>query len=616
MEFKENSLGDISGMMQDQIPDLEWLAVSPGDNAVPVVNNPHFAVPQLEEAWGWESYRNPVTNLVPNTIMGGPGVVAVSPEEIDATVKVTKKAMMQGLKGPELLAHLRERVASEVIDAATPELVKLASQVGLLGNVYIDLSPFDTTREAALLLGGHKLRTASYAVGAPAKEVSFIDASGKARNIGLTVVASVQYTPELFAKYTTILRNDGRIAADETIKTEEELRTALTADPTKDVQVHAAEAVVPAGMPVDSSEILAAATQESEVAMAHSASQIRWASAKPVMSFIQSEMLAGKVGMELKAAINGKFTEEAVQGHMGEIARLASLQGLMGPVYVDVSLFKNADEAIKSIKLASSRPKYIIASHDDDDNRVERVASATGCLELPRSGVSVREASSIVRDLEGAGFIDSPVAASLNARLASGEATTNILRDAHLARATSVPTVREGGVYMHYAAGVRSASEVDRGSLRTASVAALSRGFPVSAIEDKVATSVPAGEAVTIVRQALSSMDVVPARSLEKCSTQRYTLNPGAKIACAPKCASCVLKVSGYCTKQASSMVGDIVEPIVRMATTNPVHEYQLGTPKIATSQIGDIDLSGIVRAPQVEASFYRSTGLDMFFMS
>ena len=113
MEFKENSLGDISGMMQDQIPDLEWLAVSPGDNAVPVVNNPHFAVPQLEEAWGWESYRNPVTNLVPNTIMGGPGVVAVSPEEIDATVKVTKKAMMQGLKGPELLAHLRERVASK-----------------------------------------------------------------------------------------------------------------------------------------------------------------------------------------------------------------------------------------------------------------------------------------------------------------------------------------------------------------------------------------------------------------------------------------------------------------------------------------------------------------------
>lgn len=615
MEFKGNSLGDISGMMSNSIPDLSWLDVKPEENPVPVINNPHNAVPQLEAAWGWEDYRNPVTNLVPNTIMGGPDVKAVSPEEIEATVKVTKKAMMQGLKGPALMAHIREKVASEVIEAAKPELLKLASQTGLLGHVYLDLSPFDTTKEAANLLGSSRVKTASYAVGAPAKETSYVDASGNARNLGLAVVASVEYTPELFAKYTSMLRQEGRIAADATISSEEELRQAFLSEPEKEIKTYGADAVVPAQ--VDTAQALDTAVQHAEACSAKSSADMKWASAKPVMAYIQSEMMSGKVGSDLKDAIHSKFASTVIQENIDQISRLANLQGLMGPVYVDVSLFKSADEAISSIKKASTRPRYIIASRDDGDNRVEKVKTATGCQELPRTGVSVREASAIVRNLEGAGAIDSPVAASLINRLASGESTTGVLRDAHLAGATSVPVVREGGVFASVSQGERVASEeVDRAPLRTASVAAISRGFPVSAIEEKVASTVPAGEALTIVRQALSSMDVVPARSLEKCSTVRYNLNPTAKIASAPKCASCVLKIGGVCTKQGNPIMGDAVDAVVKMASVNPLQEYNIQQPKIGSTQIGAIDLSGVVRPPQADASFSRGSSLDAFFRS
>jgi hypothetical protein len=615
MEFKGNTLGDITGMVtESNLSDLSWLDIKAEDAPVPVVNNPHSVIPQLESAWGWEDYRNPVTNLVPNTITGGPSVKAVSPEEIEATVKVAKKAMMNGLKGQEVLAHLRERVAGEVIEASRAELVKLASQTGLLGHVYIDLSPFDTTKEAAAHIGAGVLKSASYAVGAPAKEASFIDASGNARFVGLPVVESVQYTQGLLAKYASRLQAEGRIASCDAIKSEEDLRQAFVQEPEQEIRVHAADAV--AAPHVDLQAASDAADKIAGDMRDRAEAGARWASARPILSYIQTEMLAGKVGSELKESIRSKFASTDIDAHMQDISRLAGLQGLMGPVYVDVSLFRSADEAVKAIKTASVRPQYIIASMEDRDNRLEKVRMATGCKELPRTGVSVREASAMVREMESAGSIEPQMAASLNARLASGESTTNILRDAHLARATTLPIMREGGVYAQFSQGERVASEeVDRGDLRTASVAALSRGFPVSAIEEKVASAVPVGEAATIVRQALSSMDMVSARSLEKCSTMKYNLNPNAKLASAPKCASCVLKIGGMCTKQGVALQGPAVDQLVKMAgTSNPVQEFQLQQPRIASTQIGAIDLSGVVRAPAQDASFNPGTALDSFF--
>ena len=57
MKFEGQSLGDINGILADQIPDLGWLEITVQENPVPVQNNPHNIIPQLEEAWGWDNYR-------------------------------------------------------------------------------------------------------------------------------------------------------------------------------------------------------------------------------------------------------------------------------------------------------------------------------------------------------------------------------------------------------------------------------------------------------------------------------------------------------------------------------------------------------------------------------
>lgn len=615
MKFEGQSLGDINGIMANQVPDLDWLAITPEENPVPVQNNPHSVIPQLEAAWGWDQYRNPTTNLVPNTILGGPDIKVVSPEDIEVVTKVTKKAMMQGLKGSELSTYLKDRVASEVLEAAMPELNKLASEQGLLGHVYIDLSPFDTCREAALLLGQNRIKTASFVVGQPAKEASFVDASGNAREIGKQVVASVDYTPALLATYETFLRNAGYIAADQKIASKEDLRVAFMGGPVNEVKEHSAEAVAP--KQVNAAEILAAAAIENEEASCKTASDAQWASAKPIVAFMQSEMLAGRVGDALKGSLVSKFASNVVQAHISDISRIASLQGLMGPLYVDVSFYRSAEEAAKSIKTASIRPRYIVASRDDGDNRLERVASMTGCKELPRTGLSVREASAVVRDLELGNMIDSPMAASFNARLASGESTIAVIRDANIASRTYVPEVRQGGMFVASYQGERveaSSDEVDRGSLRTASVAALARGFAISSVEDKVASYLPAGEASSLVRHAMYSMDIVPSKSLEKCATVRYGLNPNSKIAASSKCASCVLAVGGVCAKQGNSLIQQEKEQQVKTASSSLASEYQLQAPKISSITLGGMDTTGIVTPPRMEASFTQSTSLDLFF--
>ena len=618
MKFEGQSLGDINGILADQIPDLGWLEITVQENPVPVQNNPHNIIPQLEEAWGWDNYRNPTTNLVPNTILGTPGVKVVSPDDIEAVSKVTKKAMMNGLKGLALSAHLKENVPGHLLEAAKEELSKLASEQGLLGHVYLDLSPFDTCREAALFLGQGRIKTASVVVGQPSKEASFVDSSGNAREIGKKVVASVEYTPELLASYETMLRNAGYLAADQKITDKETLRLAFINGPVKDIKVHAAEAV-PAPAAVDTAAILSVASAENEEAACKTASDMHWTTAKPVLAFIQSEMLAGRIGNDLKSSIQSKFASDVLQSHISDISRVASLQGLMGPLFVDVSYFRSSDEASRAIKSASVRPKYIIASRDDGDNRLERVASLTGCKELPRTGLSVREASSIVRDLELAGGLDAPTAASFHARLASGESTTAIVRDANIAARTAAaaPAVREGGVYAAATQGERTASsntEETKGSIRTASVVALSRGFSVSTVEEKVASYMPAGEAVTLVRHALYSMDKVPARSLEKCATLRYGLNPNSKIAAAAKCAACVLAVGGVCTKQGNALLGETEKDQPRVASSNPVKDYQLQSPRIASLTLGGMDTTGIVTPPRMEATFAQDSSLDLFF--
>lgn len=610
-------MGDLSGLMHDnaKIVDLSWLDVDPStyDN-IPSHNNPNNVIPQLEAAWNMEMISNP-TSFIPNQVLSGKSEIQeIGPEHVEPVVMVAKRAMMIGLKGDQILSHLRERFPQEQLKAASSELKKVAAEQGLLGPVYIDLGAFESTREAASFLGTHRARTASLAIGTPLKDANYLGDNGKVRDLGLTHVASVDYSPASLKKFASDLIQSGTIEKDATIDTKEDLQQAVMAGVTATVKERTLEAVPFKGVSDKQARALLASAQGAmKVEAEKKAASERYTEARPILASMQDEMAKGKMGPALREVITAKFAEETVKNFAPEISRLASLQGLMGKLYMDVGLYASTDEAIRAVRSAS-KPTYIIASSDAGDDRANRVASVTGCKIMPRTGPTMKEASSLVHELQMAGKIPNKAASALTARLANMESASNVIRDANIAAMTHIPEVRTGGV----AGNMLSAEKVepkgaDTLALKTAAMAALSRGFSIQKVQDKLASLTCAGEAYSLVRNALNSLDTVPSAILDRCATERYNLGVGAKIASSGKCASCVRSIGGYCQKQAAKLVSDkTAKTTVPQMDPSELYGLRTASMKIQVSPSVSFDPNSFIKPAQ--DSFGTSSSLDSFF--
>lgn len=559
-------MGSLSGLMNEKpIVDLSWLEIVPGsyDN-IPSHNNPHDVIPQLQEAWSLENHATP-TSFIPNQVLSGKAEIQeIGPEKIEPVVMVAKKAMMLGMRGPDVLGYLRERFPDEQLKAASSELRKVASEQGLMGTVYVDLGAFETAREASSFLGQQRIRLASYAVGTPLREPNFLTEAGIVRDLGKPHVASVTYTPELLARYASELKDSDLIERNASVSTKEELQQAIVAGKRACVKERTLEAHPYQSLTVkQASELLDLVSANSKQASAERASEERWASVRPVLAHMQTEMLKGRIGPSLRTAMTSKYPERLIKENAPEISRIASLQGLMGKLYADVSLYASTDEAVQAIRTASVRPSYIVATRDTGDGRLDRVASATGCAPMPKEGPSIREASALVNEMRIASRLPDQSVAALNARLASGDAPVEVIRDAHLAASTYVPEEKVGGQAGSFLSGgtpvAAPSTAVDKEAVKTAAMAALSRGYGVSKVQEKIASILPPAEAVGTIRNALASMDIVPAASLERCTLERYNLGRNTRIACAAKCGSCVHSIGGFCSKQASKLETGVV---------------------------------------------------------
>ena len=225
---------------------------------------------------------------------------------------------------------------------------------------------------------------------------------------------------------------------------------------------------------------------------------------------------------------------------------------------MDVSLYKDAQEAVKAIKKASTSPQYLVQTvkaHEYDD-MLRKVAQATGCSPLPEDGkIDIPVAHSYIEDLRFGNRISGETAKALRSKIDSGENVLGVLRSAFMAPKDYTRPVREGGVPGHYRQEpTRKYANRDR--LKQASYQALSKGLSLDKIEAQVAQQVPTPEAIGLVRDVLSSMKQVHADALCKCTTERYPLGREAYIQPSQKCESCILKTESICTKQGARFVG------------------------------------------------------------
>lgn len=537
-----------------QIPDLDWLKLS--ENNIPS-DFPVESIPQLQDAWTHTPDSS--TRLISNaTVQGGVSMKKASQADIDGVVKQAKKDMMMGYTGRALAERLSSMYMPDLIIAAKDELTKLATEQGLLGNVYIDLTPFESCHEAAKILGKNKVRTARYVVGNPTRKVCSSHHNGFCKELNKRVKDAMDYSEPTLNEYTNHLRVAGVIGSTETITSKENLREAFL----REFEAPVVEASKEASS-VDVNKIqndFSVELEKSAASREKQAAERRFFEARPILAYLQDQLLKGKVGDSLKKSISQKFSSAEIAKYSPEIAKVASLQGLLGNLYVDISYYKTPEEAIHSIKFASTNPLYLVQSYKkhDHDNSLAKVASATGCTELPRDGKLDRKvAYSYIRDLQSGNRIASDVSKELMNRVISGDTSLQIIKEAFDATLSHKKEVRTGGVQA-VAAVMGSKKAVDYNAIRENVSKAIEAGVSVDQIENKVATMIGTTEAVGMVRKVLSSATTVNANCLSKCTSERYDLSKTASIQPTAKCKECVLKGASSCIKQSAAFLGAI----------------------------------------------------------
>jgi hypothetical protein len=535
-----DQIGKIMEQDKVSIPNLDWLDLQAADvDNIPTPNNVRI-LPQLEAAWSHNDQRG--TQLVPNVMLvNNKKASDVSSSDVADIVRQAKREMMAGVTGSALAARLGSLFMPEVIQAAKDELVKLSSEQGLLGNVYLDMTAFDSCSDAARTLGKNKVRTAKYVVGNPIKHACSSHATGVCRELGKKVIASMEYTKDVLEGYTQHLRLAGVIAASDSVDSKESLRQAFSVKPKR---AETEETPVVADK-VDFDKVNLAfseALEKNAEVQKKVASQQRFYKARPILAHMQNLMLKGKVGDALKESLAANYPMNDIAEYAPEIKRIASLQGLLGNVYVDVSYYKNHEDAVKAIKTATTSPLYLVQTVKEKayDDTLVKVAKATGCSVFPADGnIDKSVAMSYVADLQFGDRISSETADSLRTRVTAGGNVLGVLRDAFLATQSYKRKTREGGVQMSLTQGV-SKKAADRTALRTKAQRALEAGVALNKIEDKLASVIPTVEAIGMCRSVISSLDTVDANCLPDCASEKYQFKMGARIKMASKCKTCI----------------------------------------------------------------------------
>jgi len=558
------SLGDISNFMSEEkeaakLPDLDWLALDIKDkDNYPTQNNVE-SIPQLVQQWSHNDVHT--AELIPNQISVAPITEKkASSGEIQSVVDTAKKEMMKGLVGKGLVERLSSLYQKDLLVAAKDELSKVAQEQGLLGNVYIDLTPFESCAEASKALGHNRIRMAKYVVGQPKRHVCASHNAGTCKELRKKVVASMEYNQDLMAEYTTHLRIAGIISQETKLASKEDLRMAIIAS--KKSKTKEVEEKEPNDQPTLLDETIKEAFEKE---LSRSITDIKssqqpsgFERIRPVLAFIQDEMLKGRMGDALKDSIKKKVATELINEYQEQIKKIASLQGLLGNVYVDVSFYKSPEEAVHAIKNATTNPTYIMQSRGkgEFDNTLEKVAKATGCQILPRDGkISKKIALSYIDDLNFSGRISSDIAGGLRGKVEGSANTLGVIKEAFIQTLSYVKPQKEGGVKAYFSS-LNTTKYGTKDKLKTAAYKALEAGYCFDKVRDKLTEKMSTIEAEGMIRDVLASLKEVSADALPECKNEKYKLAKDATIKKAEKCNGCVYAADHTCTKQGVKFSG------------------------------------------------------------
>jgi 23S rRNA U2552 (ribose-2'-O)-methylase RlmE/FtsJ len=310
------------------IVDHSWLSVDPAkyDN-YPSDNNPVRVVPKLHDLWNHSPAQAGI-NLIPNTTVMPLGVRSAEEDDRNTSqvVKEAKKAAMAGMKGKEISQYLRARFSPRYLEKAAGELKKVSEEVGLLGNVYIDASAFNSYNEAESFVKMHRNRLARDIL-LQTDSMSPNVVSLLASTFHKNVVSSIDYNEQLFKKYKDHLVSSGRITPDFVIDSKESLRKAFLQEKAVvrpepvEVKPHTlSESEIASGL-----EKMATNKVSGDSELADS---LKLSTIIPVVSFIQENISKGKTVSSVKDMLRSRFVLADISSASEAISVVLSKEGL------------------------------------------------------------------------------------------------------------------------------------------------------------------------------------------------------------------------------------------------------------------------------------------------
>lgn len=399
-----------------------WLDVDPAtyDN-FPSDNNPVRIQPKLSQLWNHEP--QPVA-IIPNSTVQPLGVRSAQQDEkqaqetVQSIVREAKKAIMAGKKGRELADHIRSRFAQRDVEMAGEELKKLSSEVGLLGNVYIDASAFSTYEEASKFLSQHKSRL-SRDILFDADRMNSGVVARLASEYRKNIVTAMEYDEKTLKTYKDHLVASGRIPADFEVDSKEALRSAFLYEaPEK-----AVEASEPEEHRLNEDEMehglnaLATAHTENEDIFRDGMLLKR---ILPVLATAQESYSHGKDAGGVKEILRKKFSTDDIKAAAPMLAHIASMNGLTAE---GVEALEDVSEtmSIALTKLAKDFPVKV--SEWADQPKQRQAAGVPGYLYAPVGSTASNKAVAKAVEAMKKGMNQETVKAKLvEAKLSSEQA--------------------------------------------------------------------------------------------------------------------------------------------------------------------------------------------------
>lgn len=311
------------------VVDHSWLKVDPAtyDN-YPSDNNPVRVLPKLSDLWRTDEAN---ATLVPNIeIRDLPGRTAEdeAKSSIPEVIREAKKAMMSGKIGSEVADHLRSRFNKTQIQAAAEGLKSLSSEMGLLGNVYVDVSAFKTLDEADKFMSNHRTKLARDLLFDPST-VSPSVVMNLASKYRRNATTEIEYSDETLDRYRSHLVAAGRIPESFEIKNKDDLKKAFLYErPEKDTRPMLPINKGKKASREQAEEELRALKAESIKKALEASEAIIVPKVRPIISFIQEKLSSGKDRSDLKEMLRSNFSSEDIEVAAPFISMAISKKGL------------------------------------------------------------------------------------------------------------------------------------------------------------------------------------------------------------------------------------------------------------------------------------------------